>query len=89
MACESREGGDSGGQEEKKKDILPTKAQTRHDLYFCPFQDLAVAQADLAIEAVSQLAPSRARDALQHLAYKVGNPRNAHHSNRACLREQA
>lgn len=37
---------------------------------------LAVAQADLAIDAVSRLAPSQARDALAHLAYKVVTRKN-------------
>lgn len=34
-------------------------------------KDLAVAQADLAMEAAQVFAPSPARDALEHLAYKV------------------
>jgi len=34
-------------------------------------KDLAVAQADLAIDALAALAPSPAKDALAHLAYKV------------------
>ena len=34
-------------------------------------KDLAVAQADLATDAIMRLAPSTARDALAHLAYKV------------------
>lgn len=34
-------------------------------------KDLAVAQADLALDAVMKLQPSPARDALAHLAYKV------------------
>lgn len=39
-------------------------------------KDLAVAQADLAINAVLQLSPSPAREALAHLAFKVVSRKN-------------
>ncbi len=37
-------------------------------------KDLARVQADLATDAILKLAPSPARDALAHLAYKVKAP---------------